>query len=270
MLAKKKILPKRLLECKDKLPLCVACQFGCAHRRPWRHKGKRHGDIRKKSHKIPGDATSVDQIVSSQPGLIPQMSGFLTSKRIWGCTTFVDHVSNYVNVHLMRDFTLEETVQAKTAYEKLLTRANRRASHYHANNGRFADEGFLSDINEKDQTITFCAVGAHHQNGIIENRNKILTQGARTLLLHGMRMWPQMVDAIFSPFAMKAMAERVNSLQVNLDGSTPESKLYGLDPTEIPVKSFHTLFCPVYVLDSRLQTAGGAHSLKRGIKLPHK
>ena len=83
------------------------------------------------------------------------MSGFLTSKRTWECTTFVDHVSDYVYVHLMRDFTLEERIQAKTAYEKLLTRTNRRASHYHADNGRFADEGFLSDINEKLKPLPF-------------------------------------------------------------------------------------------------------------------
>ena len=81
MLAKLGILPKRLLECKDKLPLCVACQFGCAHRRPWR-KGKKKGSIRKKDQTVPGDATSMDQIVSSQPGIIPQMPGFLTSNRI--------------------------------------------------------------------------------------------------------------------------------------------------------------------------------------------
>ena len=50
---------------------------------------------------MPGDGVSVDQIVSAQPGLIPQMSGFLTSKILWGATTFVDHVSDYVYVHLM-------------------------------------------------------------------------------------------------------------------------------------------------------------------------
>ena len=27
---------------------------------------------------------------------------------------------------------------------------------------------------------------------------------------------------------------------------------------EIPVKSYHTLFCPTYLLDARLQSAGGA------------
>lgn len=252
------ILPKRFLECRNKQPLCIACQFGQAHRRPWRTKGKKGGSIRKKEQTAPGDGVSIDQIISAQPGLIPQMSGFLTSQRLWGCTTFVDHVSDYVYVHLMRDMTLDETLLAKAAWEKVMAQAGRTVKHYHADNGRFADNGFIDSVNDSDQKITFCGVGAHHQNGIVENKNKILTQGARTLLLHGMRMWPQMVDEMFWPFAMKAVAERLNTLQIDTLGRTPESILHGIDVEDLPVKSFHTLFCPVYVLDARLQSAGGA------------
>ena len=230
-------LPKRLLECRNKQPLCVSCQFGQAHRRPWRVKGKKSGSIRQPDHINPGDGVSVDQIISAQPGLIPQMSGFLTNKRLWGCTTFVDHVSDFVYVHLMRDLTLSETLIAKAAWEKVLAQANRKVKHYHADNGRFADNGFIDAVNSKDQKITFCGVGAHHQNGIVENKNKILTQGARTLLLHGIRMWPQMIDEMMWPFAMKAVAERLNSLQVNTLGQTPESILHGIDIENIPVKS---------------------------------
>ena len=87
--------------------MCVDCQFGQAHRRPWRVKVNNSGSIRRLERKIPGDGVSVDKIVSAQPGLIPQMSGFLTSKRLWGATTFVDHVSDYVYVHLMQDLTLD-------------------------------------------------------------------------------------------------------------------------------------------------------------------
>jgi len=108
ILANRNFLPKRLLECQDKLPLCAACRFGIAHHRLWRHKGKKSGSIHQKHRLEPGDVVSVDQIVSSQPGLIPQISRFLTSKRIWGCTTVVDHVSGFVYVHLMHDFTLEK------------------------------------------------------------------------------------------------------------------------------------------------------------------
>ena len=252
------ILPKRFLECRNKKPLCIACQFGQAHRRPWRTKGKKSGSIRTKEQVAPGDGVSIDQIISAQPGLIPQMAGFLTSQRLWGCTTFVDHVSDYVYVHLMRDMTLDETLLAKSAWEKVMAQAGRTVRHYHADNGRFADNGFIDSINDSDQKITFCGVGAHHQNGIVENKNKILTQGARTLLLHGMRMWPQMVDEMFWPFALKAVAERLNTLQIDSLGRTPESILHGIDIEDIPVKSFHTLFCPIYVLDARLQNAGGA------------
>ena len=62
--------------------------------------GKKSGSIQKPDQTKPGDGVSVDQIISAQPGLIPQMAGFLTSKWIQGCTTIVDHVSNYIYVYL--------------------------------------------------------------------------------------------------------------------------------------------------------------------------
>jgi hypothetical protein len=157
----------------------------------------------------------------------------------------------------MRNFTLEKTLLAKRAYEKVLKRAGRTAWHYHADNRRFSDKGFHKDIDDKGQEITFCGVGVHHQNGIIENRNKQLTLGAHTLLLYGIRHWPQLVDSLFWQFAMKAMAEQMNSLHVNLESQTPELIVYSVDLETIPVKNFHTLFCPVYVLDHRLQSACG-------------
>jgi len=144
---------------------------------------------------------SVDQIVSAQPGLIPQISGFLTSRRIWGCTTFCDHVSDFVYVHLMRDYTVDEMILAVKAFEKVMAQVNRTVKHYHVDNGAFAHKGYLDEVNRKAQKITFCAAGAHHQNGIIENKNKMLTLAARTLLPHGIRMWPQMIDIMFWPFA---------------------------------------------------------------------
>ena len=155
------------------------------------------------------------------------MSGFLTNQRLWGATTSVDHVSDYVYVHLKRDLSLTKTFLAKSSMEKVMAQAGQTFKHYHANNGRFSDNVFVSAVNGKDQNITFCGVGAHHQNRIIENKNKILTTGGRTLLLQGRRMWPNVIDKMFWPFAIKAVAERLNSLQVDLTGQTPESILHG-------------------------------------------
>ena len=170
------------------------------------------------------------------------MSGFLTKQRLWGATTFVDHVSDYVYVHLMRDFSLANTLLAKEALEKVMAQAGQSVKHYHADNGSFSDNGFVDAVNIKSQKLTFCGVGAHDQNGKIENKNKVLTTGARTLLLHGIMMWPQMIDDMFWPFAMKAVAERLNSLQIDTLGRTAESILRGIEVQEIQVKSYQVLF----------------------------
>jgi hypothetical protein len=45
MLENRGCLPKFLLKLQDKLPLCVACQFGTAHQCPWCTKGKKSGSI---------------------------------------------------------------------------------------------------------------------------------------------------------------------------------------------------------------------------------
>jgi hypothetical protein len=65
-----------------------------------------------------------------------------------------------------------------------------------------------------------------------------------------------MVDQMFWPLAIKAAAERMNSLHIDADSHTPDSKFYGVDIENIPVKASHTMFCPCYILDSRLHNAG--------------
>ena len=54
-----------------------------------------------------------------------------------------------------------------------------------------------------------------------------------------------MVDTLFWPFAIKAVAERMNTLHVNSAGQTPESLMYDLDLNTVPLRNFHTLFCPI-------------------------
>jgi hypothetical protein len=149
-----------------------------------------------------------------------------------------------------------KNITGKVSIQKLCTKADCSVEHYQADNGCFSDNQFLAACNNLNQTIEFCGVGAHHQNGIAKNRNKQLTQTARVLLLHGMRMWPQMVDQMSWPFAIKAAAERINSLHIDTEGHTPESKFYGVNIENIPVKTFHIMFHSCYILDSRLHNAG--------------
>jgi hypothetical protein len=85
----------------------------------------------------------------------------------------------------------------------------------------------------------------------------MLTLLACTLLLHGICMWPQMIDTMFWPFAFKAAAERHTCLLINKDGLTPTTILHDVSVDAIPIKTYHTLFCPVYLLDACTQSAGG-------------
>jgi hypothetical protein len=52
------------------------------------------------------------------------------------------------------------------------------------------------------------------------------------------------------------MAKHMSSLHVDDEGNTPKLLMYGVDLDTIPIKNFHTLFCPIYVLDYCLQSAG--------------
>ena len=119
-------------------------------------------------------------------------------------------------------FYTTETLLVKAAWKKFLSQAGRRVKHYHTDNGRFSDNGFLFAVNSKYQKITFCGIGAHHKIGIVEDKNKIINQGSRTILLNGMCMWPQIINQMFCQFAFKDIAEMLNTLQVKIDGSTPE------------------------------------------------
>ena len=71
-----------------------------------------------------------------------------------------------------------------------------------------------------------------------------------------MRMWPQMVNQMFLPFAIKAASKRMNIIHIDTDGNTPQSKFYGIIIESKLMRSFHTMFCPCYVLDSRLHNVG--------------
>ena len=56
------------------------------------------------------------------------------------------------------------------------------------------------------------------------------------------------------PFALKAAQDRINQLNVNLEGTTPDMRFSGVTAASLRLRDFHTFGCPCYILDSRLQT----------------
>ena len=250
-LAKKGIIPKRLAGIKP--PLCVACQMGKQHRKPWRGKGKKNRKhIRKPEDNFPGANTSTDQMISPYGGMIPQTKGRLMKAKYYAATVFVDHYTDYTYVHLMKDSTAESTLEAKNAYERLLLSFGNKVLAYHADNGRFAEKVFVQDVKDKSQKITYCGVGSHHQNGIAERRIKTLSEDARTMLAHGNHLWPEVVTKSLWPYAYKAASRSRNRFKLDDEGNSPDEKMSGISMRP-EIKNEHPLFCPVYVLNKRLQ-----------------
>jgi hypothetical protein len=87
-MAKQGIIPRRLAKCR--IPTCSACLYSKATKRPWRGKPRTRGSDNETQPTKPGEIVSVDQLVSPTPGLIAQMTGFLTTKRYRYATVYVD------------------------------------------------------------------------------------------------------------------------------------------------------------------------------------
>ena len=56
------------------------------------------------------------------------------------------------------------------------------------------------------QKVTFCGVGAHHQNGVAENTINQLTLTSRTLLVHNYDVAARIWDQAPSSYAAATMS----------------------------------------------------------------
>ena len=190
-------------------PKCPSCLYRKAHRKPWTmHKI----DPIIKPSTVPGAMVSIDQLESSVPGFVPIAKGQPTIRKCHGALVFVDHTSDFRYVHMHYDLTSDKTINAKHAFEHLAEQHGVRILHYHCDNGRFTDKAFVDDIRMAHQTITFCGVGAHHQNGVAERRIRDITENARTSLLHAAHRWPKAIAANLWPQAIKHVVNMRNSL----------------------------------------------------------
>ena len=245
-------LPRRFKSILENKKLrCPSCIFGKCKKRPWRTRGM-PGRIQGPSETEPGDRVSVDHVISAQPGLVPRMDGRHTKERINSVCVFIDHVSKLTYSHMQTSANNEQTVAAKLAFEQFAESNNVKVKSYHADNGIFAEQAFRDEVETSNQSITYCAVGAHHQNGIVERLIMELTYGARTNLLHAQRRWPKAVGTILWPFAWKDFERRYNELRLDEDGRSALNRFSGSD-VRSDLRDFHPFGCPVFVLEESLQ-----------------
>ena len=134
-------------------------------------------------------------------------------QRYEAAMVFVDHFSDFTYVHLMvGKLDMAATVQAKLAFERVAASHGIKIQHYHCDNGLFDTKVFRSSVQQSSQTLSFCGVNAHHQNGKAENRIKEVTTHARTSLLHATHRWPKAIHASLWPCAIKHYVNLRNAL----------------------------------------------------------
>ena len=254
ILAQAGVIPRRLAKCP--VPVCSACLYGKATRRPWRSKPSNQpsdGYV----PTSPGEVVSVDQMVSNVAGLVATMAGRPTHQRYTVVTVFVDHATGFSFVHFQKSSNAEETTEGKEIFERYAASFGHKIRHYHADNGIFASKAWRAHCIMQKQGLSFAAVGGHHQNGVAENKIRLLQSQARTMLIHAAKRWPNAVTANLWPYAVRMANESSNELPslAFKDGRTPLQSFASSRATTNP-KFWQPFACPVYVLDSTLQTAG--------------
>ena len=106
--------------------------------------------------------------------------------------------------------------------------------------------------------LTFSAVGAHHQNGIVERKIKELQELPRAMLIHSKSMWPGAITDNLWPYAVRMAGEILNNSPAILEDRTPLQMLSSSD-VSVNWNHWHMFGAPTYVLLPHLQQEPRIH-----------
>jgi hypothetical protein len=233
------------------IPKCLSCSENKGKKRS--HKQHRGSITKDDSH--PGSNTSIYHVdATNVPGYTWQHKGRPTLNKCKNFMLFVDHKTRLVYPSFQESKTASEACRSKCDYETFTKRYNVTVDSYHANNGAFRSETFQKSIEDKNQKLHFSVVYAQWQNGLVERSNRTICAAARSMLNHAISRWDKTITAELWPFTIKHAATIYNTTK-------RRSRDYDLSPWEqltgecskLDQTDMHPLFCPVYVLDRRMQ-----------------
>ena len=230
-------------------PFCAACKYGKQTKCPWCTKGPQ-GHIRTATQ--PGQVVSVNQLESTTPGFVAHLKGLLMTHRHNYAMLFVDQFSKFSFVFIQKRITSAETILAKQSFECFARDHRVKILHYHADNSRFADNGFIQACKDNNQGLTYCGVNTHFQNGMAEKWIRDLQDLARTMLLFAVHKWPQLLSMALWPYALRTANEVCNATPFEGQTKNP-MELFAQVAIAPKLKHFHTFGCPTYIFDNKLQ-----------------
>jgi hypothetical protein len=229
-------------------PLCTICQFGKARRKT--HNA--HNGHISSGHTVPGTGVSSDGMEAGLPGRIFSTKGLPSTKKYKFVSFWVDHMSKFVYATFHASKAAEELVASKTEFEGWAARFNIKITNIRADNGVYSAKLFKDACDKQQQSLTFCGVGAHWQNGIAERFIGTITERAHTILLHAMAKWPDVIKEDMWPFAIRHAIQFHNS-SIRKGCHDPPYKLFTGEDPPCSIHDFRTSGCPTYVLHKSLQ-----------------
>lgn len=180
-------------------PQCLTCNFSKAHR----HSHKSNNGHISSDHKHPGDGVSSDGMEAATPGRPFTTRGQPSNTRFRYTSFWIDHMSSFVYVTFHASKAASELLKSKTEFESWAQQYNVNIKSIRADNRVYAAQSFQEACHKKQQKLSFCGVGAHWQNGIAERFIRSITERARTILLHAMHRWPEVIKEELWTFAVQ-------------------------------------------------------------------
>jgi hypothetical protein len=229
-------------------PMCASCCFGKARRLTH----KTHTGHISTNHTRPGQGVSSDGLESGTPGRPFTTRGSPSNHRYNYVSLWVDHMSTFVHVTFHSSKAATELGKSKTEFEQFAARFNVKVENIRADNGVYSVQLFCDKCMKQQQDLTFCAVGAHWQNGIAEWFIGTITQRARTILLHAMAKWPSTIHEDMWPFALCHAVNFHNSSFHKDSVLTPYEAFTGQE-SPWSLHDFRIFGSPVYVLAKEFQ-----------------
>ena len=120
---------------------------------------------------------------------------------------------------------------AKHAFERSANQRGVKITYYHADNGRFVDNAFITDCKAQRQGLSYCGVNANFQNRIAKQRIRGLQEQTRTSMLYAMNKWKRMILICLWPYAMRHVNDVANATPRKREDQSPLEHFSGVKIT---------------------------------------
>lgn len=140
-----------------------------------------------------------------------------------------------------------DTLAAKVAFEKYTNSHGVLILHYHSDKGRFSERLYLDYAAKKGQTVSFCGVNAHFQNGMAKKRVWDCQDRSQTTTVHANNIWPSAINSHLWSYVLRLINKVHKTAPCIKDGHSPLEIFFGV-PVKPIIKDVQPFGCPYMCL----------------------